>query len=116
MNILVSKKNPNKKKHQENNKMKNIKKIFVLLLFAIAVVGIIAPASATTDSNSKNKYTIESKEKTVKLTIKWNANGGKIGSKKSVTTSLNKGNKIRKLPTTPKRTGYTFKGWYSATR
>ena len=30
-----------------------------------------------------------------------------------MTSNVKKGAKIKKLPTTPKRTGYTFKGWYT---
>ncbi|MCL2115302.1 MAG: InlB B-repeat-containing protein [Methanobrevibacter sp.] len=93
----------------------NIKKIFVLLLFLVAIIGIIAPVNATIDPiNSENKvYTIGSKEKTAKFKITWNANGGKIGNKKTTVTTVKKGNKINKLATTPKRSGYTFKGWYT---
>jgi len=96
--------------------MKNmeIKKILTLLIFAIAIAGIIAPASAAVDSTDNNKvYSIESKEKTVSNKITWNANGGKIGTKSTVATNVKKGSKIGKLPTTPKRSGYTFNGWYT---
>ncbi len=47
------------------------------------------------------------------LKIVWNANGGKIGTKSMITTKVVSGKKIGKLPTTPKRTGYTLKGWYT---
>ena len=43
------------------------------------------------------------------------ANGGKVGTKKAVTTTVKKGAKVN-LAKTPKMTGYTFQGWYSATR
>ncbi|MDR2524182.1 MAG: InlB B-repeat-containing protein [Candidatus Nomurabacteria bacterium] len=49
--------------------------------------------------------------KTVK--VNWRANGGKIGSKTSVTTKEPVGKKIGKLPKSPKRLGYLFKGWYT---
>jgi len=93
----------------------NIKKITVLLLFLVAIIGIIAPVNATIGSiSSENKdYTIESKEKTVKYKITWNANGGKFGTKKTVTSTVTKGSKLKKLATTPKRSGYTFNGWYT---
>ena len=39
-----------------------------------------------------------------------NANGGKIGSKKTVVTTVKKGSKIAKLPATPKLSGYIFSG------
>ena len=45
-----------------------------------------------------------------KYTVKFNANGGKVSTtSKKVTYKA----KIGTLPT-PKRTGYTFKGWYTA--
>ena len=93
----------------------NIKKIVILLMFLLAIVGIMAPVNASLESvNSENKvYTIESKEKTAKYKITWNANGGKIGSKKTMVTTVKKGSKISKLPVTPKRSGYTFGGWYT---
>ena len=87
--------------------------LLVLFLFALAIIGIIAPKNAGIESTENKVYTIESKEKKAKIKITWNANGGTINGKKTITTTINKGKKIAKLPTTPKRTGYTFKGWYS---
>ena len=91
--------------------MRNIKKMLVLSLFAIAIIGIIAPCSATI---CKDKvYTVESKEKTVqKYKVTWNANGGKIGSKKTVSTSVQKGSKVGTLKKAT-RSGYALKGWYT---
>ncbi len=89
----------------------NIKKILVLTLFLVAIIGIIAPINAT-DTQNIDK-TILSKEKVTKYKITWNANGGKIGTKKTVTTSVTKGSKIGKV-TTPKRYSYSFTGWYTA--
>jgi len=92
----------------------NIKKILILAIFAIAIVGIIAPASAAIESANKDKvYSIESKEKSAANKITWNANGGTIGSKKTISANVKKGSKIGKLPATPKRSGYTFSGWYT---
>jgi uncharacterized repeat protein (TIGR02543 family) len=51
------------------------------------------------------------KAKTV--TVKFNANGGKIGKVKAKTIKVVKGKKIGKLPKSPKRVGYSFKGWYT---
>ena len=45
--------------------------------------------------------------------LSWNANGGKIGAKKTVITVVKAGAKIGKLPATPKYTGYAFKGWFT---
>ena len=89
----------------------NFKKIVVLLLFLVAIAGIIAPVNAITSENKVS--TFESKEKTVNYKITWNGNGGKIGTKNTVTTSVKKGSKIGKLATAPKRSGYTFNGWYT---
>ncbi|MCL2115759.1 MAG: InlB B-repeat-containing protein, partial [Methanobrevibacter sp.] len=75
------------------------------------IIGIIAPVSAAISSENK-VYSIESKEKAVKYKVTWNGNGGKIGSKKTTVTYVKKGSKVGKLAT-PKRSGYTFKGWYT---
>ena len=75
-----------------------IKKILVLLLFMVAIIGIITPINAESTNN--------------KVKIKWDANGGKIGSEKTVTTNINKGSKIGTLQKAT-RTGYTLKGWYT---
>jgi len=76
---------------------------------------VLATASATNVSNEKNDNGVifESKEKAVTYKVTWNANGGKIGSKKTMVTTVKKGSKIAKLPATPKRSGYTFGGWYN---
>ena len=47
------------------------------------------------------------------LTIKWDGNGGTIGSKKTISTEVKENTKIGKFPTTPKRDGFTFKGWFT---
>ena len=88
-----------------------IKKLLVLLIFAVAIIGIIAPVNAAISSENK-VYSIESKEKAVKYKVTWNGNGGKIGSKKTTVSYVKKGSKVGKLAT-PKRSGYTFKGWYT---
>ena len=50
----------------------NIKKILILAIFLVAIVGIIAPASAAIESANKDKvYSIESKEKSVKYKVTW---------------------------------------------
>ncbi|MCL2116303.1 MAG: InlB B-repeat-containing protein [Methanobrevibacter sp.] len=92
-----------------------IKTIVVLLIFAVTIVGIIAPVSAAVESfNEENKvYNVESKEKTAVCKIRWDANGGTIGNKKIMETDVKKGSKITRLPTTPKLSGYSFKGWYT---
>ena len=78
-----------------------IKKILVLLLFMVAIIGIIAPINAVDSANSN------------KVKIKWDANGGKIGTKKTTITYVKKGSKINTLPKTPKKSGCTFEDWYT---
>jgi len=53
---------------------------------------------------------VEAKAKTVMYKVTFNGNGGTIGGKKTVAVTVKKGAKIGKLPTTAKRSGYTFKG------
>jgi len=48
-----------------------------------------------------------------KVKITWNANGGKIGTANTKATTVTKGAKVGKLPKTPTKVGYTFKGWYT---
>jgi len=94
-----------------------IAKLFIVMLIAMLAFSFaLATASAVSEAinEKKNKgIMIESKEKKVNYKITWNANGGKLGSKKTTVTSVKKGSKIAKLPATPKRSGYTFLGWYS---
>ena len=97
--------------------MKSIKKLFIIVILLVVVVSmVVATASAENVAKDEKKNTgsiIGSKEKTVSYKITWNANGGKIGTKKTTVTNVNKGSKIAKLVTTPKRSGYTFQGWFS---
>ncbi|MCL2116249.1 MAG: InlB B-repeat-containing protein [Methanobrevibacter sp.] len=80
----------------------------------------ILPATASVLSEAEKHTTddsgiqIEAKfKKVTSYKITFNGNGGKIGTKTKVTKSINKGAKIKKFPATPKRTGYTFQGWYT---
>jgi len=97
--------------------MKSVKKIFLVLAVAMLMFSyVLATSYAVNVEKNDKKYTgitIDSKSKTVSYTITWNANGGKIGSKKTVSTNVKKGSKIGKLAATPKLSGYKFKGWYS---
>ena len=54
---------------------------------------------------------VDAASKKVKVT--WDANDGKIGNSKIVTNTVTKNAKVGKLPKTPKKTGYAFKGWYT---
>jgi len=101
--------------------MKNSKKILALLILFVSVAMFsILPATAsvlneaqkhTTDDNS---IQIEAKfKKVTSYKITFNGNGGKIGKKTKVAKNIKKGTKIKKFPATPKRSGYTFKGWYT---
>lgn len=47
-----------------------------------------------------------------KVTVTFNAAGGKVGAKASVKKKVVKGKKVGKLPIA-KRTAYSFKGWFS---
>ena len=86
-------------------------------MFSILTVTTAATVSEqqtyTTDAKD-NSIQIEAKYKKASTNkITFNGNGGKINSKNIVSINVNKGSKIKKFPATPKRTGYTFKGWYS---
>jgi uncharacterized repeat protein (TIGR02543 family) len=48
----------------------------------------------------------------VKATLKFKVNGGKALKKSRVTKTVTYGAKVGSLPA-PKRSGYTFKGWYT---
>lgn len=82
----------------------DIKKIFTLLIFAIALIGIIAPASAVT-ADKKVKLTLDANGGKI-----WNVNSGKFDSKKISTWK--KGSKVD-VNSIPQRSGYEFKGWYT---
>jgi len=98
------------------------KRIFtVLILFVnvliFSMLSVTAGVASVPQAYTIADESIEIDEKykkvsTNKIKIIFNANGGKIGAKTKVTTDLRKGAKI-KLPTTPKRPGYRFKGWYT---
>ena len=83
-----------------------------MLMFSL----VMATSYAVNVSEYEKKDTgilIESKEKAITYKITWNANSGRIGAKMTVTSNVKKGTKIKKLPTKPKRNGYTFQGWYT---
>jgi uncharacterized repeat protein (TIGR02543 family) len=97
----------------------NFKTILVLLCFVVAIVGIIAPVNAAAESVSESKaFTIESKEKSAKIKIRLDGNGGKFplflrSPAKVVSKSINKGSKIGNFPTAPRRDGYVFEGYFT---
>ena len=101
--------------------MKISKKLFALIiLFSAILVFSIFPVSAAAITVPQ-VYTIADEgvdievkyKKAAMNKITFNANGGKIGSKKTIAMNIKKGSKIKKFPVTPKRAGYVFKGWYS---
>jgi len=57
--------------------------------------------------------TAEAANAASKVKVTWNANGGKIGTEKIKVTTIKKGAKIGKFPTTPKKTGYALSGCYT---
>ena len=82
--------------------MKTRKMVSILIIAMIAILMLtVAVASAEPVSAAS------------KVNVKWDANGGKIGTAKVATTTVTKDVKIGKLAKTPKRTGYAFKGWYT---
>lgn len=97
--------------------MNSMRKIFMVLVVATFMFSfVLATSYATTVSNEKKDtgISIESKEKKVSTyKVTWNANGGKIGTKKTKVTTVKKGSKIGKLVATPKRSGYSFNGGFT---
>jgi len=79
---------------------KLISTIFIAVIAILMVTVVLASVQAVDAAPKKVK-------------VIWNANGGKIGAAKSVTTTVTKNAKIAKLPKTPKKVGYAFKGWYT---
>jgi uncharacterized repeat protein (TIGR02543 family) len=94
--------------NKEVIKMTDIKKSSKVLAILLAlVVGLAFSAPLLGDSD----VYAAGKAKTV--SVKFNANGGKIGKVKTKAVKVVKGKKIGKKMPTPKRTGYAFKGWYN---
>ena len=79
----------------------------------ISMVAAVSALNTQSEKKDTSIVKIESKAKAVSYKITWNANGGKIGKKNSVKTTVKKGSKIKKMPTTPKLSYYVFNGWYS---
>ncbi|MDR2967622.1 MAG: InlB B-repeat-containing protein [Methanobacteriaceae archaeon] len=96
--------------------MKAIKKLFVILIVSVVMISMVATTVSAVNVPKNEKkdtgITIESKSKTISYKITWNANGGKIGNKNIITTTVKKGSKLKPV-TTPKRSGYIFLGWYT---
>jgi uncharacterized repeat protein (TIGR02543 family) len=100
----------------EKSMKKLYKEFLVILIVAIMALSLLPATTAeltttNTKTTTEDNSQVTAKAATVKVT--WNANGGKIGTKNAVVTKVTKGKTIGKLPTTPKRVGYTFKGWYT---
>jgi len=81
-------------------KTKNMVSILIIALVAILMLTTVVASAEPVSAASKVK-------------VKWDANGGKIGADKTTISNVKTGAKIEKLPKTPKRTGYTFAGWYT---
>ena len=86
--------------------------IVVVMLFSLVPATAIVTNIQSTDTTDSSSVEI-TKVKAASCKITWNGNSGKIGSKKTIVSTVKKGVKIGKLPTTPKRVGYAFKGWYT---
>jgi len=101
--------------------MKNSKRFLTLLIvfvsvliFSMLTVSVAMASTVQTDTTTDKIIQIDTKYKQVPTyKVTWNGNGGKIGTKTTISTNIKKGAKIGKLPT-PKRTGYKFTGWYTA--
>ena len=87
--------------------------IVIVLMFSILPATTFATSTANTDTTNTSNVKVTTKVKAASYKITWNANGGKIGTQKTKITTVQKGAKIKKLPTTPNREGYSFKGWYT---
>ena len=71
-----------------NNMIKLAKKLFIILLISVFTISVLSATSYAVDVATE-KNIVEFKEKKVtSFKIKWDANGGKICTKK--TTSINK--------------------------
>ena len=82
-------------------KMKKLFSVFVIAIIAILMVTVALGSVQAVDAAPK------------KVKVTGNANGGKIGTAKTTTTTVKTNAKIGKLLKAPKRTGYEFKGWYT---
>jgi len=102
--------------------MKNSSKrilTLVILFISVAMFSIVAVSAATASTPQihttlDDSVEIDAKYKKASSNkVTFNANGGKIGSKKTIAINIKKGAKINKFPSTPKMTGYKFMGWYN---
>jgi len=109
-------------KNQKSDKNLKIKKsvkgistilIVVVMMFSLVPATAISTNTQNTDTTDSSSVQFTTKAKASSHKITWNGNGGNVGSKKTTVTSVKKGAKIGKLPTTPKRVGHSFKGWYT---
>ncbi|MCL2157191.1 MAG: InlB B-repeat-containing protein [Methanobrevibacter sp.] len=89
------------------------KKLFIILVLSVFMISVMTTTTYAVNTGQEEKIVEYKEKKVTSYKVTWNANGGKIGSKKTVSTTVKKGSKLKKLATTPKRTGYTFKGWYT---
>ena len=85
----------------------------IVLIFSLVPATSFAASATSAEKTDDGTIEITSKAKTASYKITWNANGGKIGTKKTIATSVKKGSKLAKVAKSPKRGGYTFKGWYT---
>ncbi|MCL2687508.1 MAG: InlB B-repeat-containing protein [Methanobrevibacter sp.] len=108
----------NQKSDKRLRNRKSVKGLFTILVVVVMMFSLV-PATAigtniqNTDTTDSSSVQITVKAKAASCKITWNGNSGKIGSKKTTTTTVKMGAKIGKLPTTPKLTGHSFKGWYT---
>lgn len=84
-----------------------------VLMFSVAMTTSYATNTQNIDKKDNGSIKIENKSKTLNYKVTWDANGGKIGAKKTTVATVKKDSEIEKFPTTPKRSGYIFKGWFT---
>jgi uncharacterized repeat protein (TIGR02543 family) len=105
-------------KNKKINQKKLVKGLFAISIAAIMIFSLLPAMTFATNTQSTGTTDTTSINTAVKANaasskITWSANGGKIGKKAVLTTTVTRGKKIGRLPAIPKRTGYAFQGWYT---
>ena len=83
--------------------------LIALLTFGIAAGNTVLPVAAKGSESKQSQMTGTKSKKRTKITVKYNANGGKVSPKKKTVYYGAAYGTLKK----PTREGYTFKGWYT---
>ncbi|MFV0528533.1 MAG: InlB B-repeat-containing protein, partial [Lachnospiraceae bacterium] len=83
----------------------------IMILSTPTATPTVQPTPSTTVTPSVKPTPTTTPAK--KFTVTYQANGGKIGTASKVTKTVTYGKKYA-VPANPKRTNYTFQGWYTA--